>query len=71
MTQDASWGWPDPGQPEDDHAEPLDASVSSPESLGHAETLEQPEGTDPALAYADEFGDNAEPSHEHEDRFSE
>lgn len=57
-----SWGWPDPGQHEQDDAEPLDASVS------HPETLEQPEATDPALGYVDEFGDNAEPSHEHEER---
>jgi hypothetical protein len=59
---DASWGWPDPGHPEQDDAEPLDAGVSNPE------TLEQPEATDPALGYADEFGDNAEPSQAHEER---
>lgn len=58
-----SWCWPDPGQREQDDAEPLDASVS------HPETLEQPEAPDPALAYADEpYGLDAEPDHEHEDR---
>jgi hypothetical protein len=73
MTQDASWAWPDPGQPVDENAEPLDAGVSNPEASPDAlgprpETLEQPEATDPALGYVDEFGDNAEPSHEHEER---
>jgi hypothetical protein len=64
MTQDdASWGWPEPGTPENDAAEPLDAGISNPE------TLEQPEAPDPALAYADEpYGLDVEPSHEHEER---